>query len=286
MVRFDRLATLYFSMPLRGCARGEQASRLPVLMYHSVSDDFEEGVGPYYRLVTSSNRFAEQMQWMSDLGYKGLPLEEALPWREHGKERITRPVSITFDDGFRDFYTAAWPLLRRHGFTATMYLPTGFVSNKRKSFRDKECLTWDEVRELRRQGIRFGSHTVTHPKLYELPWEKIESELVISKDQLQEELQEEVTSFAYPYAFPQEDASFRQGFAALLQKTGYRHCATTVIGCVRPGDDSYCIKRLPANSCDDKALFTAKLAGAYDWLNIVQRVYRLTKRRHFRSGAN
>jgi peptidoglycan/xylan/chitin deacetylase (PgdA/CDA1 family) len=251
---------------------------LPILMYHSVSSDSEKGVGPYYRLITSRQRFAEQMQWLAELGYVGLALEDALPMLVQGKANGRRPVVITFDDGFRDFHVAAWPVLRRHDFTATVYLPTGFISRERKSFRGRQCLTWDEVRELRRHGIRFGSHTVNHPKLYEMSWSQIESEARISKEHIQQELQEEVASFAYPYAFPQEDSAFRRTIAGLLRDQGYRSCVTTVVGRSQATDDELFLKRLPINSCDDRKLFQAKLEGAYDWLSSAQYVYRRINR--------
>ena len=276
--RFDRLVSLYVSRPLRRAGWASGGGWLPILMYHSVSSDREEGVGPYYRLVTSPQRFAEQMQWLADLGYTGLALEDALPMLLAEKVNGRRPVVITSDDGFRDFHTAAWPVLRQHGFTATVYLPTGFVSRERKLFRDRECLTWDEVRELRRSGIRFGSHTVNHPKLYEMSWSDIENEARISKERIQQELQEEVTSFAYPYAFPQEDRPFRRTIASLLRERGYRSCVTTVVGRSQATDDPLFLKRLPINSCDDRALFEAKLEGAYDWLGPAQYAYRRFKR--------
>jgi peptidoglycan/xylan/chitin deacetylase (PgdA/CDA1 family) len=115
-------------------------------------------------------------------------LEEALPVLADGTMNGRHLVTITFDDGFREFHAVAWPILQRHGFTATMYLPTGLVSQKRKSFLGRECLTWDEVRELRRHGIRFGSHAVNHPELYNLSWSEIESETTISKERVQQEL--------------------------------------------------------------------------------------------------
>ena len=158
-----------------------------------------------------------------------------------------------------------------------MYLPTAFISRQRRSFRNKECLTWEEVRELRRDGVRFGSHTVNHPKLHELPWDDIRAELTVSRDCLEQELQEPVTSFAYPYAFPQEDHRFAEEFAGLLREAGYRHCATTMVGRMLTGDDPFRLKRLPANSCDDRALFAAKLDGAYDWFAGVQRAFRHVK---------
>jgi peptidoglycan/xylan/chitin deacetylase (PgdA/CDA1 family) len=286
LARFDRSISLYLSAPLYRAGWGKRGTHLPILMYHSVSSDREEGVGPYYRLATSPNRFAEQMQWLGDLGCVGVALEDALPLLRSGKINGRRPVAITFDDGFRDFHSAAWPVLRQHGFTATVYLPTGFVSRERKLFHGKECLTWDEVRELRQNGIRFGSHTISHPTLYGMTWSEIETETANSKERIQQELQEEVTSFAYPYAFPQEDRRFTERFIDLLRKTGFQHCATTVIGRAEADDDLFLLKRLPANSSDDKPLFTAKLDGAYDWLGLIQAVFRLLKRGGSRARSN
>ena len=274
--RLDRSLTLYFVRPICRVAASGRSPLLPILMYHSISDDAEAGVSPYYRVATSPRRFAEQMEWLIECGCRGVSLEEGL--NSLGKNGSTRPaVAITFDDGFRDFYTAAWPVLREYEFTATMYLPTAYVANQRKSFLGRECLTWGEVRELRRQGIRFGSHTVNHPKLYELSWNEIASELRLSKNQIEQELNEEVRSFAYPFAYPQEDRSFTQTLAGILHDHGYQSCATTVIGRVNACDDRLCSKRLPVNSCDDRDLFMAKLAGNYDWLGWPQQWHRVVR---------
>jgi len=273
LLRLDRCLTLWM---FRALVPGARAG-LPVLMYHSISDDAERGVKPYYRVATSPGRFVEQMQWIAERGGDGLTVEGALRRVLAGNGHDDHSVALTFDDGFRDFYTAAWPVLRRHRFTATMYLPTAFIARQRKSFRNRECLTWDEVRELRREGVHFGSHTVNHPKLHELTWEDIRAELTVSRDCLEQELQETVTSFAYPYAFPQEDRRFVEKFVGLVREAGYQHCATTIVGRMRVGDDPFRLKRLPANSCDDRALFGAKLEGAYDWFAGVQRAVRQVK---------
>jgi peptidoglycan/xylan/chitin deacetylase (PgdA/CDA1 family) len=246
-------------------------------MYHSISDEDESGLHPYYRVVTDSRRFAEQMQWLAEDGWSAVSLEEGLLRLADDPSNGCRAVAITFDDGFRDFNLEAWPVLQRHGFTATMYLPTAFISRQRISFCGRECLTWDEVRELRAGGIRFGSHTATHPKLHELPWNSIEHEVASSKARLEQELREEIGSFAYPYAFPQEDKNYRATFANLLHRCGYRTCVTTVVGRTRAGDNPLCLRRLPVNSCDDRALFRAKLEGGYDWFGAVQGSLRRAK---------
>jgi peptidoglycan/xylan/chitin deacetylase (PgdA/CDA1 family) len=156
-----------------------------------------------------------------------------------------------------------------------VFLPTAFIGESRQTFKGRECLTWEEVRGLRGQGIQFGSHSVNHPLLYKTPWGEIENQLACSKKKLEQELGEKVASFAYPYAFPQQDQRFADTFKELLRQQGYRHCVTTMIGRVQSGDDLFSLKRLPVNDCDDRPLLLAKLSGAYDWLAYPQSWFKL-----------
>ena len=250
---------------------------VPILMYHSVSEE-QEVVAPYYRLATEPQRFAEQMQWLDDAGYVGISLEEALRFLDRVRPGGRLPVAITFDDGYRNVYTTAWPILRGRGFGATVYLPTGYIGCERKSFLGRPCLNWAEVRELQAQGVHFGSHTVSHPVLHNLPMESVESELRCSKESIEDALGQKVTGFAYPYAFPQEDRSFSRRLVDCLRECGYETCVTTVIGRAHSAGEFLRLKRLPVNSCDDRDLFMAKLRGCYDWVGSAQRTLRHLKR--------
>lgn len=282
-LRIDRLVTTGFVHPaLRFTRRRtrDRAGVLPILMYHSISDDSEREVSPYYRTITSPRRFAEHMHILRDQGWHGMSLREGVEaWNDKGRKATgVRPVVITFDDGFRDFYTSAVPVLSECGFTATMYLPAAFIGNERRRFKDRECMTWDEVRDAAGAGMEFGSHTVNHPKLVELPWGEIESELTGSKAAIEQELGENVPAFAYPFAFPQANRDFVERFSAALRTAGYSTCVTTEIGCAAAGDDLLRLKRLPANDADDAGLFAAKINGAYDWLASPQRIAKKVKR--------
>ena len=264
-MRLDRMVTLCVTRPLITAGLGASERTLPVLMYHSISDDPEAGVSAYYKIATNRDVFAMHIRRLGERGYQSADLAEGCRLLNTKVPTTSKPVVITFDDGFRDFYDQAFPILKKYGQTAVMYLPTAFIAGDRRSFKGRECMTWNEVRELHEQGVHFGSHTVSHPKLYELSWKEIEQELARSKEHLERELGVEITSFAYPFAFPQQDQRFTDKFTQMLRQLGYRNCATTAVGRVRPGDDLFCVKRLPVNSCDDQALFDAKLAGAYDW---------------------
>lgn len=303
-MRLDRFITLNIARPLRtvltgfspsprwGEGRGEV---LPVLMYHSISDQDERHLSDYFKVCTAPERFRLQMRALRDHGYTGVDLETGLAWlsasskmdtclgsdqagRTCSSDKPFRPVVITFDDGFRDFFTEAVPVMKEHGFTATMYLPTAFIGEERRSFKGIPCMTWDEVREAQGAEMRFGSHTVNHPVLYKLSWPEIESELRDSRRELEDRLGETISSFAYPYAFPEADKTYCGRLGELLLAVGYSNCVTTIIGRVSEGDDPSALRRLPMNGADDVTLLLAKLKGAYDWMAPLQRSFKGIKR--------
>ena len=276
-LRFDRFATLYVAQPLLSTGIGRKDARLSILMYHSISETSESGVSPYYRTVTAPHVFKAQMKTMREAGWRGISLSEGLRTLSTAPERAQKMVAITFDDGFEDFYTAAYPVLRNNNFTATMYLPTAYIGDSPAAFKSQRCMTWEQVRELHNEGIEFGSHTVNHPKLWDLDWPAIVSELRDSKRTIEHKLGAEIPAFAYPYAFPQQDKSFTSRFRSELEASGYKSCVTTSIGRVAADDDPYTLKRLPANSCDDADLLMAKLEGGYDWLAWAQKIIKSAK---------
>lgn len=277
--RADRLATLYLFHPLRRL-RASGEAHIAVLMYHSISDRNGQGVHPYYETTTSTDIFAQQMRFLHDHGYSAIGLTELLKFVTYGKP-LGKSVAITFDDGYGDFYTEAFPILSRYGFAATVFLPTGYIGKTTKQFKNRDCLTWGEVRELHRAGVTFGSHTVTHPQLTESTSGQLEYELRQSKETIEEQIGAPILAFSYPFAFPEGRREFTGRLRDKLQGCGYECGVCTAVGTVGPGGDRFFLKRLPVNSWDDVRLFKAKLEGGYDWLHGVQYTAKLIKvRRH------
>ena len=276
--RLDRFATLYVVSPFQRRAP-KPTSSIPILMYHSISADAETGVRPYYRTSTSRQLFASQMKCLHENGYRTVSLAEVASQLQKPGFSDDKRIVITFDDGYNDFYCGAFPLLSRFGFSATVFLPTAFIGNTPLQFKGRDCLTWAEVRELSRHGVLFGSHTVTHPQLCKLDWGTIQTEIEKSKSTIEDETGFAVESFAYPYAFPQTERNFRHRLRELLRQAGYETGVCTMVGRAGRDSDPFFMERLPINSCDDTALFEAKLAGAYDWVRKSQYLVKTAKAR-------
>jgi len=276
--RFDRSFSLHVVSPLTLLYANRPA--IPILMYHSIRDEQQSSVHPYYRTTTPPALFDEQLRFLQREGYMSCSLEYAVNQLQVQVSRANKLVVITFDDGYGDFYRHAFPVLQRRGFTATVFLATAYIGENPIQFRGRDCMTWPQVRELHRNGIQFGSHSVNHPQLRTLSMQAIDDELLQSKRTIEDELGGPVTSFAYPYAFPQTDADFKAQLRNSLQKAGYDNGVCTVIGRATPNSDPFFMERLPVNSGDDTQFFVAKLNGAYDWMAKVQYISKMARRQH------
>jgi peptidoglycan/xylan/chitin deacetylase (PgdA/CDA1 family) len=266
MPRLDRLATLYLCHPVARLMGLKSRARVPILMYHSISDNLFGKSHPYYQINTSPNVFARQMRWLRHNGYRTMDLTEMLAAMGAGQD-LSKTVVITFDDGYQDFYTDALSVMKQCGFTATIFLATDRIQDTSVRVEGADYLTWREVRELHAEGIRFGSHTVTHPDLRSLGPEQIDYELGYSKETIEQKLGVPVESFSYPFAFPEEDRDFTRYLVDTLENHGFENGVSTILGRARPSSNCFRLPRLPVNSWDDPSLLQAKLEGGYDWLH-------------------
>jgi peptidoglycan/xylan/chitin deacetylase (PgdA/CDA1 family) len=281
MFRFDRSLTLHVFRHLNGILPQPKGIRIPILMYHSICDEPEKG-HPYFWINTSPKRFAEHMKFLCDNNYKVIDLSEAVKLISdsnsspglpifHYSNIPQKKVVLTFDDGYRDFYTAASSTLNRYGFPATVFLPTSFINNSKKpGLKGKEHLSWAEVRELQRIRTRFGSHTVNHRQLINLDEPTIRLELKVSKQKIEDETGGEVEDFSYPYRFPEQAKGFVKKLENLLEQYRYKQGISTRIGTFHCIGERFLLKRIPVNSADDLPFFKAKIEGGYNWIYKMQ----------------
>jgi peptidoglycan/xylan/chitin deacetylase (PgdA/CDA1 family) len=239
-------------------------------MYHSISADKEAGRSAYYRTCTDPEVFREHLKSLARDGYKTVGLADAVRTLEEGTRTAEKLVVLTFDDGYADFFTGAFPALDSFGYTATVFLPTAYVGDSPRGFNGRTCLTWGQIRELQQAGIEFGSHTVTHPQLTTLAAAEIRHEVQASKEEIEDRLGRPVKSFSYPYAFPEPDRAFRKDLRDTLAQVGYKNGVSTTVGTADSASDRMFLERLPVNSSDDSAFFSAKLQGGYEWLHLLQ----------------
>jgi peptidoglycan/xylan/chitin deacetylase (PgdA/CDA1 family) len=248
-------------------------------MYHSIGT----GLGrkhPYFETTTSPGLFARHMKFLRDNGYTTVDLNGVVEAVKAGGGKQKR-IAITFDDGYQDFYTEAFPVLSENGFRATVFIVSGFVGTHRTRVGDKEYMTWKEVQEVHAHGIQIGSHTVSHSKLNGMSPREVECEIRQSKDTIEDKLDEPIRSFSCPFAFPEQDKQFVEMLRGFLEEHGYENGVSTIIGTAGPNHDPYFLPRLPVNSYDDLRFFQAKLDGGYDWLHTPQRFYKT----HLRRGS-
>lgn len=174
---------------------------VPVLMYHEISEPLKATWG---RLAVSPAVFRDQLAYLLDVGYTTLTAGGLASLLAGGSQVPPRTVVLTFDDGFEDFHRHAVPALADHGFTATVFVTTGWVQDagaKSAPRRPGRMLSWGQLTEATAAGMEAGAHSCQHPQLDQIPAMRIREELYASKASLEEKLGIPVPGLAYPYGY-------------------------------------------------------------------------------------
>jgi len=173
---------------------------LPILMYHRVAPTGSDSLTQYR---VSPTMFEEQLTYLRDSGFYSASLDDWSTAMLTRQPLPGRAIIITFDDGYLDFYQYAWPLLKKYGFTATVFLVAEQVgkTNAWDHLYGEELplMDWEKVLELQKEGVAFGSHTVSHRLLTSLSPTDIALEAARSRKIIQGALKVPVKAIAYPY---------------------------------------------------------------------------------------
>lgn len=211
---------------------------VPVLMYHEIAPAGESAS----RLAVSPDDFARQLGWLHAAGFETLTAGQLAGILAGHPGRVPpRPVVLTFDDGFEDFHRRVMPLLHRYGFTATVFVTTGWVADaglQAAGRRPGRMLSWSQVIEAARAGLEVGAHSWQHPQLDRLPAGRLREELYAGKAQLEDRLGAPVTGLAYPFGY--SSARVRQ----VAREAGHGYACAVGNTLPGPGADLMALPRL------------------------------------------
>lgn len=225
---------------------------VPILMYHSISPI----QNPYIKsLIVSPEAFQRQMRFLKNNRYNVLPLEALADLIREKKKIPPRTLAITFDDGYRDNYKYAYPVLKKYNLAAIIFVIVNEISRPQN-----DRLSWDEVKEMQDSGlITFGSHALGAEPLVNIKARgDLKREIFESKKVLEEKLGRKVNTFSYP------EAKFNDEIRQLVIEAGYKLAAAGSRGKKFANDDIFALKRVRISlSSDNLLVFWMKASGFY-----------------------
>jgi len=210
---------------------------IPIIYFHRLVENIDEA-GKHGIYVTT-RQFEKHLNYLQRKGFRTISFEESLKIKKNCAEG--KFVIITFDDGYEDNYRLAFPLLKKYGFSAVIFLVAQLETNSWDEQTNEPVLKMmnkQQILEMQEYGIEFGSHTLTHADLSKLSLEEAKRELVESKKILEEKLGREIKTVAYPYG------SCNEGVKKITRDAGYIFAVATDKAPLGLHEDMYQIRRI------------------------------------------
>lgn len=223
---------------------------VPILMYHHVAEPQPGWDRIRQGLTVSPAALREQLAYLKAAGYQTVSLTELVAALQHGGPLPPRPLVITFDDGYRDNYTTAFPLLKAFGFRATFFLVTQPIDQDSPDF-----LTWAQVTEMHAAGMEIGGHSYTHPDLRNKSRDYLIWQILGNKQAIEQRTGEPVRFFAYP------SGEYDDNVIAVLKEAGFWGAVTTLPGCTQRSDQLWTLRRVRVTPWDTVQTLAGKLSA-------------------------
>jgi peptidoglycan/xylan/chitin deacetylase (PgdA/CDA1 family) len=216
------------------------ADEVPVLMYHSIG---ASASSKFNRFAVDPGEFESQMDYLAAEGYTSVTAEDFAESRSSDRLLPPRPVVLTFDDAYEDFYSTALPILRKRAFVATLFVATAYVGatarwNKSVGEGDRAILSWQALRDIAAEGVEVAAHSHTHPQLDRLRHAAMNDEASRSKGLLEDRLALQVRGFAYPFGY------WNRAVRTSVADAAFRYACSVDELVAAPGDDVFALPRL------------------------------------------
>ena len=270
LVRWAVVSVMYYSGLLFLMRLFRSPHQARILVYHSVSDE------PLNPFSVPPGDFEEHIRFLSQ-EFNVISLEELANCLDNGRDIPPDSVVITLDDGLRDNYVNAYPILKEYQVPATMFLIVDHLrpdpSEPAESADDGEplFLSWAEVKEMSQNGIRFGSHTLSHRPLTSLPLAEARREIQESKRQLERRLEQPVNVFSYPLGRVQD---FNQDIRNVVAESEYICACVGLNGTNGRDTDPYLLKRTKIEVNDGMYVFEKAMKGGLDAFILLNQIRR------------
>ena len=191
--------------------------RIPILNYHSISSG---GTNLFLKFTLHPDTFKQHMKLISNQGYTPITVGGYAQLVKSSSLLPDKPVILTFDDGFADFYSAAFPILQEYNFPATLFVVTDHIDGTSRWLKGvgeetRTMLSWSQLSEIQKAGIEIGSHSATHIHLDTAKPEISRHEIICPKDKLEQKLGCSVHSMAYPYGH------YTKAICQMVYEAGY-----------------------------------------------------------------
>jgi len=236
------------------CRLFRRQKKVSILLYHSI------GINNAKANVTPE-QFEIQMEYLKN-NYNVVSLDKIMKFVKEGKSLPNKSVTITFDDGYYNVYQNAYPLLKKYGLPATIFITTGYVQKQMPLNQIQlRMLGWNEIKEMSNNAVAIGTHTITHPNLEQVDLETAKEEILRSREEIQANIGKEVKYFSSPYGKDNEDIvnlvrsmGFDYAFGSLSSKRFFRREVNRLI-----------LNRTEIDSSVAFWMFKVKLTKAVDW---------------------
>jgi peptidoglycan/xylan/chitin deacetylase (PgdA/CDA1 family) len=220
-------------------------------MYHSVD---AQSAKKFRRWVVHPDTFSAHMQYLKDQSYNPITVTQFVEYVRNDLTSLPdRAIIITFDDAFADFYTYAWPILQSYKFPATLYIPTKYVNQTSlwlapEDEEDRLIMTWEQIEAVSQAGIECGAHSQSHPQLDMLSLDEAWEEIFRSKQIIEDKIQKEVKSFAYPHGL------YNRKVRELVISAGFSSACAVKHAMSFPQDDLFALRRITIEDFSTKEL--------------------------------
>jgi peptidoglycan/xylan/chitin deacetylase (PgdA/CDA1 family) len=221
---------------------------VPILMYHQVAVPSSK----HQLNVVSPQSFARQMEFLKKNKYAVISFQELAEGIQAGKSFQRNSVVLTFDDGYLDNYTQAFPVLQKHGFPAIVFTVSDFVNTD-------GYVTWEQLKTMDDAGFKVGSHTRRHAYLPDIKDRAVlEDEILNSKRILETYMGRPIEFFSYPVG------GLNHEIMDVVKQAGYKAAAATNRGTDKLNRDVYQLNRMRIKDSDSDLVFWVKTSGYYN----------------------